>query len=112
MCEGSPAASTPLGVGATAIGFANCVGLREHEVARVAFRADGRRVVVFADADPAGRAGAAQSARRLRDVGVDAVALDLRPGINDKTDIADHLRRRGDYAAAWLVELIEKRRRV
>lgn len=110
LCEGAPCAATLLGVGAAAVGFANCVGLREHEVKRIAARADGRHVVVFPDCDPAGRAGAAQTARSLRARGVDAVVLDLAPGVVDKTDIADHLRRRGPDAAAWLHDLINQRR--
>ena len=72
LVEGAPAAATVLGVGFACSAFPNAAGLRPHEVGRVLASLRGRRVIVLADADEVGRAGAARSARLLRDRGADS----------------------------------------
>ena len=66
-------------------------------------------MVVLADADEVGRAGAARSARLLRDRGADSKALDLFPDRTDGYDVADELRRHGPAGAVgWLLDRITK----
>lgn len=109
LVEGAPAAATVIGVGFACSAFPNAAGLRDFEVGRTLAAVNGRRVVVLADADEVGRAGAARSARRLRDRGADSTALDLFPERTDGYDVADELRRHDPVGAAgWLLDRIAR----
>jgi hypothetical protein len=109
VCEGPPAAVTLAGCGFTAVSFPNARGVTPTDAARIA--AHFRRAVLLGDADEVGRAGASASAAILREHGVDALAVDLFPGIGDGRDVGDVLRARAGHdsltplaAGAWLAD--------
>jgi hypothetical protein len=112
VCEGPPTAVTLAGCGFTAVSFPNASGLTPGDAARIAERF--RKAILLGDADAVGRAGASASAGLLRECGVDALAIDLFPGIDDKRDVGDALRARAAHesltsiaAGAWLAHRLE-----
>jgi hypothetical protein len=101
LVEGAPCAATMLGCGLPTVAFPGAAGV--HRIYAERLRDAGAQdLIVLADADAVGRTAAKTSVLVLRDVGIQARAIDLFVGADDGRDVADELRARDD-GIAWLL---------